>query len=199
MKKRLNIQGKTFNFLKVVSRDEFAPKTSGVVWICECICGKQKKTTATSLINNIARSCGCMKFKEGKIHKNKKYSETEASFRAKISNYKSHANKRKIPWELSMEDGLKLLKSNCIYCNSKPSNIYNVAARNRGKNYKNLDSIKNYEIKYNGIDRQNNDLGYTYENSVSCCTNCNTAKLNMKLEDFKNWIEKLIKHFPEWK
>jgi len=40
----------------------------------------------------------------------------------------------------------------------------------------------------NGIDRYDNDIGYTFENSVPCCCTCNKMKLNY---DIANWIEKI--------
>lgn len=36
----------------------------------------------------------------------------------------------------------------------------------------------------NGIDRVNNDNGYTFDNCVSCCGDCNYAKGSSTVEDF---------------
>ena len=38
---------------------------------------------------------------------------------------------------------------------------------------------------FNGIDRKNNNLGYTYDNCVTACTTCNKAKNSMTIEEFK--------------
>ncbi len=45
-----------------------------------------------------------------------------------------------------------------------------------------------------GIDRINNDLGYTLENSVSCCKICNYMKQTMTKSQFLKHIEKIYKH-----
>jgi hypothetical protein len=79
------------------------------------------------------------------------------------------------------------------------SNVYNVRLQNR-KNNKNkncyvIDKGEDYKILYSGIDRKDNNKGYTLENSVSCCTQCNTAKLNFTTEQFMDWIEKVYLNF----
>lgn len=45
-----------------------------------------------------------------------------------------------------------------------------------------------------GIDRLNNDKGYTVENIVSCCSICNKAKSNLTMEEFLAWIERIKIH-----
>ena len=66
--------------------------------------------------------------------------------------YKSHAKKKKIPFELSKEDFERLVKGNCKYCQRSPSTWF-------------------------GIDRVVPSLGYTTNNVVSCCYDCNLDKL----------------------
>ena len=161
---------------------------------CLCDCGKTRDVRQTNLVNGITTNCGCKNFVYKK-HKNQKFLPTEASFRAKAANYKALAKSRGIAFDLSIEDTCKLLKGNCYYCNTIPSNLYNVRKSNR-RNKKNkiqyscLHSDK-YDILYNGIDRIDNQKGYTIENTVSCCSHCNTAKLEMSLESFILWIEKV--------
>ena len=53
---------------------------------------------------------------------------------------------------------------------------------------------KDYEINFTGIDRYDSKLGYTIENSVPCCKNCNRAKSDLSFEDFKLHIKKIY----EW-
>lgn len=73
---------------------------------------------------------------------------------------------------------------------------YRSSARNRKyktnyKYYKDSD----YDIVYNGIDRVDNSKGYIKGNCVSCCSICNTMKLSLNLEDFKEHINKIYKKF----
>ena len=47
---------------------------------------------------------------------------------------------------------------------------------------------------YTGIDRMDNDLGYTTENTVPCCTTCNMLKGTMPYDDFMAWIARLTEY-----
>ena len=47
-------------------------------------------------------------------------------------------------------------------------------------------------IIINGIDRINNDIGYTIENSLTCCKICNYAKNTMSMREFIAWLEKIV-------
>lgn len=84
--------------------------------------------------------------------------------------YVAKAKDRKIEFNLSLEDAYNLFKSNCYYCDSPPSNI---RVRSTG-----------VEVKYQGIDRVNNDIGYEKENVVPCCKYCNSFKMDRTVESF---------------
>lgn len=47
------------------------------------------------------------------------------------------------------------------------------------------------EIKTIGIDRVDNSIGYSMNNSVSCCIICNRMKRNYKVEEFINHCKKV--------
>lgn len=44
------------------------------------------------------------------------------------------------------------------------------------------------------IGRVDSKIGYIETNVVSCCRSCNSAKGDLLLSDFENWINNLIKH-----
>ena len=46
-----------------------------------------------------------------------------------------------------------------------------------------------------GIDRADNELGYTIENSVPCCTICNLMKRTLPKEVFIAQCEKITNQF----
>jgi len=48
--------------------------------------------------------------------------------------------------------------------------------------------------KTKGIDRIDNKIGYTKENSVSCCKLCNYMKNNYSVDDFLAHIKKIYEH-----
>ena len=190
IKNKYNLIGKKFGLLSVQSfthkTDKFGRKY-GKIWNCKCDCGNERNVTTQNLINNKTYSCGCKLFI--KPHKNKKYEENEASFRAKLSTYKAHAKRRKIEWDLSYDDGIKILKSNCHYCGRVPNMKYNLYdGRRKYTHNKEL-----YNILCNGIDRKNSSKGYINNNIVPCCTICNFAKNSLSYDDFIMWIDGLIK------
>ena len=75
----------------------------------------------------------------------------------RIEKYKRSAKERGYEWELSDNEFFKLLKQPCAYCGGT-SKI--------------------------GIDRVDNSKGYTKENSVPCCKDCNYMKHRQSREDF---------------
>ena len=196
MKRIMNIEGLKFNYLTIIEIDENFNKNSGRYWKCKCICGSYRSATYTALKNGLIKSCGCMAYKEK--HANQKFEPQEASFRAKATNYKALAKLRNIIWDLSIEECVFLLKGNCYYCKKSPSNKFNVINSNRGDKYLKIEEKEKYNINYNGIDRKNNNIGYKKNNVVSCCSDCNTAKLEMTIEDFKYWVKRLYKNINNW-
>ena len=52
---------------------------------------------------------------------------------------------------------------------------------------------------YNGLDRVNNGLGYVEGNVVPCCETCNTAKQNLDLPAFFEWVQRVYEHSVEKK
>jgi hypothetical protein len=43
----------------------------------------------------------------------------------------------------------------------------------------------------NGVDRKDNAVGYTLENSVPCCATCNFAKRQMTVAEFIAWVDRV--------
>lgn len=191
MNKSPDIIGKKFGYLTVISSiqkyDDLNRKI-GKNWLCVCDCGKERIVGTRELIHNITYSCGCKLYVN--VHKNKKYDEEEASFRAKISTYKAQAKNRNIEWNLTYDEATVLLKLNCHYCGRKPNHLYNLYDGRR----KYLGKRDKYQIKYSGIDRINSNIGYVKNNVVSCCKICNFAKNDLPYDEFITWINDLIKY-----
>lgn len=61
--KRINLVGKKFGKLKVISRDKNSTK-----WICKCECGKSSIVTTSNLTTGNSTSCGCHVGLNLKIH-----------------------------------------------------------------------------------------------------------------------------------
>jgi hypothetical protein len=45
------------------------------------------------------------------------------------------------------------------------------------------------------LDRVDNSKGYTNSNTVGCCRQCNVAKNNYSLEEFREWVDKVYNNF----
>jgi len=62
--KTLDITGQTFNYLKVLNRNEekTAINPRKVIWDCKCLlCGSITSVAGSNLKNNHTKSCGCLK------------------------------------------------------------------------------------------------------------------------------------------
>lgn len=93
----------------------------------------------------------------------------------RIYRTKSSAKHRKIPYFLSNQECAELIMCDCAYCGKKS------------------DPINGY---VNGIDRINNDIGYEIYNTISCCIFCNSAKMEMPFNQFKDWIFRIKNYLP---
>lgn len=93
-----------------------------------------------------------------------RYKKTSKSY---YRTYKGGAVRRGHEFLLPFEQFVQHFKSNCHYC-GKPEAM--------------------------GIDRVDNSLGYTQENSVPCCHFCNRMKWTHKENFFLDHILKIAKH-----
>ena len=98
-----------------------------------------------------------------------------------FNSYKRNAKKRNLSFEINLNDFKRITTSNCYFCGIAPNTKSSLE-------HCKVITAKHSEYIYNGIDRLNNDKGYTLENSVPCCVECNRAKRNYTLSQFENWI-----------
>lgn len=82
--------------------------------------------------------------------------------------YKQRADKNDWSFELSQKQFNDLICGSCVYCGRPNDNCHN-----------------------NGIDRKQNNIGYTEENCVPCCGECNLMKANMSYEQFIDCVKKV--------
>ncbi len=87
--------------------------------------------------------------------------------RRQFSNYQNGARRRGYDWHLSFEEFQKLFAGSCDYCGC--------------------------DIAF-GIDRQDNEKGYSVENCVPCCKPCNLAKRDMSKDEFIGWVIRIATH-----
>lgn len=161
-----NFSGKRFGKLKIIE-DSGKREDRHILWNYICDCGKHGTIKSRYIIEGTS-SCGC----------NRKIKKGLANFNKLYKAYEKDANYRNNKFELSKEEFKKITSSNCFYCGQQPKQI----------SYK---KHSNGAYLYNGIDRKNNNLGYTKSNSVPCCFICNRAKGNMEYKEFKKWIRRI--------
>lgn len=173
--KKSDLTGKRFGkLLALYSTKERRSKS--VVWKFRCDCGTEKLISSRGVCNGGTKSCGCSQYNYLSPHY---LPNGESAFNQLYSTYKKLcAEKRNLELKLTKEEFRKLTKQNCVYCGVEPSNV-------RKSRYNNGDYI------YNGIDRVNNDVGYTTKNSVPCCWDCNSAKKEKPVEKFIEWLERI--------
>lgn len=162
------------------------PKYRWGWYLCRCDCGVEKYVAAVNLM--ATKSCGCLNAetarRNGKllIHKIKDRGMYLAS---RVANfYRQNARARGLEWNLDNQQVAQLISQPCYYCGDTESNtLKNPNLRGKPE-----------EFAYNGIDRIDPAVGYSIENVVPCCKKCNTAKLDMLLDEFVSWVERVHTH-----
>ena len=172
--KFIDLTGKKFGKLTVIKRVG-TNKHKRLLWFCKCDCGKTKVVQGDRLKNGKTKSCGCLR-------KGMHFLPLGvAMLRRAMTNYRSNAKCKGISFKLTEKQFKKIIQQDCYYCGMKPNNIL------RGQN-------NNKDLIYNGIDRIDNNKGYTINNVVPCCKLCNYRKKASTVWEFKDWIERVYNH-----
>jgi len=175
MSKLIDLTGKKFGRLTVIRRS-YPNKKGQPMWLCKCDCGTEKIISGNRLKVGDAKSCGCLR-KEAPNNK-KRLNLGLANMRSIMRGCKRKAKKQGLDYKLTEEQYRAITQKDCYYCGAKPNNI----SKNEGR----------YGVYiYNGIDRVDNNKGYTMDNIVPCCKRCNYAKKNHTLQEFKDWIKRI--------
>ena len=92
-----------------------------------------------------------------------------------FNKYKRDSIRRDIDFNLTKPQFFRITQKNCYYCNRSPKAVFKRKDRNSF-------------YTYNGIDRLNNNIGYTLKNSVPCCKRCNFAKCRLTEQEFLDMV-----------
>jgi hypothetical protein len=191
-----DLTGKKFGRLTVI---EFygnwcgsKPKITQRAWLCKCECGNFIIRT-TALLNgkaakNCVQSCGCYNLE--RISK-LRAKPGVGGFNTYYAGYKGGAKHRNLVFELTKVEFYKLTQQNCHYCGRAPFRII-------PSNYKIKGPIKNLgDFIGNGVDKKDSSRGYTLDNSLPCCYDCNFSKNDSSYEDFINRIISIYKNITQ--
>lgn len=169
--------GDIFGYLLVLGQCPIPRKNALRYYSCRCICGTVKSIRGHSLLSGNTKSCGCRKAQMNA--ESKRLPDEAAAVNSVRCSYRIKATKRGLPFLLSKDDVRCLITAGCRYCGMTASNSFKANGN---------------EFRYNGIDRVNSDDGYTLDNSVSCCSSCNRAKMAMPRGDFLSWVARVTTH-----
>lgn len=89
------------------------------------------------------------------------YDKARYSLKGRFQILKGNCKRRNIPLELSFEEFCYFAEKLCFYCNAELG----------------------ISLTGAGLDRVNNDLGYTKENVVPCCGFCNAVKSDLLTQE----------------
>lgn len=166
--------GKRFGMLFVVEARLKKTKTGHNVsyLLCQCDCGKTSEVALGNLLHGgLARTCGCTRKRPLKL------TAQRSVLNRRLQSYERGARERGLEWALSREKFDELSLSRCFYCGAKGTVRFPVRRATNDTE----------AVEVNGIDRLDNQIGYTAGNCVSCCKFCNQAKSNRSLADFYEW------------
>ena len=164
--KRSNIKsGAVFTYWTVLERCARPPtlKNKRSYFLCRCACGTIRVVGGDSLLSGHSKSCGC-RFRQP---------QGLATAKALYKRYKRSAVERKIKFKLSFWVFIHLTQECCFYCGAIPTDKHNI---NREGYYGSYFS--------NGLDRFDSNKGYTRNNVVACCKECNIMRMQLSGDSF---------------
>lgn len=156
--------GKTFGIVKVIEFSHQVKYRKFYNILC-LRCNTESTLRSDAILKKDRQCCiNCANDLQSELAQNK-YSELR-KYRKIRNNYKNNAKIRDLDFKINLNDVIKLIDSNCYYCNDENSK---------------------------GIDRINNNLGYLKTNIVPCCRKCNFMKSIYTTDEFLQHIEKIYK------
>ena len=168
--------GKKYGKLTIIRRNG-STVGGGVKWLCVCECGNETTVLGDLLRRGTTKSCGCLRSESiARATEAWKLPRGDGAFNWVYDDFRRRARRYGCEWNLTKEQVREIIGQPCVYCGSPFSNNFGEKHGFNGG------------IKYNGLDRIDNDKGYTIDNVVPCCRSCNVAKNNRTLEEFKKWV-----------
>jgi 5-methylcytosine-specific restriction endonuclease McrA len=118
--------------------------------------------------------------------KHAKPDSASAKYRV-FKEYVQGAKERNLVFELTEEEFMALVVQPCHYCGSPPSNVKPSRAARSPEAF----------FVHGGVDRVDPYKGYTVDNVVPCCTECNIGKKRLTGDEFIAWAHKVVEFNPD--
>lgn len=173
--------GKKYKMLTVLELLNYA-ENGKILAKCQCECGN----ICVKKLNNVVHSkttysCGCYRDKVNE----QRYDKQKTNFNQLFASYQLSAKERNLTFELTQEDFSNIVFSNCYYCNKTPEENGN----------KKINRFRpEFYLKYHGVDRKDNEIGYVLENCVPACKTCNFMKKNYSYDKFLSIIKSIYEN-----
>jgi 5-methylcytosine-specific restriction endonuclease McrA len=188
---RVDMIDKIYNSWKVLNHAHTKGKIA--YYNCECLeCNMEYVVDGRNIRQGLSKRCtacglrSTFKTQTG-VKKSKKTSKEIAEHYLK-NRIKRGRGRKNRTWSISNEQFLTLIYANCYYCNLKPSTTVNPTVNMKLQKSRALECF----ITYNGIDRVDSSKGYEPGNVVTCCEQCNKAKLDHSKGEFLAWANRLV-------
>jgi len=188
-KERNSVVGQQIEEIKILKVVGYTTETSNLritkntVYECECKCGQIFQGRARDIKQGKILSCGCRKKENARKLglSNLIEDEEQVPLNCAYSTYQKGSLKRNLDFQITREEFSTITSQNCFYCNSEPKQSYYYATTRKVR-------------VFNGLDRKDNNKGYTLDNVVPCCKTCNFGKHNLTYTEYLDWIQRLIKY-----
>jgi hypothetical protein len=178
-----NLVGLRFGRLVVISLDyklKVGRRVSTIFWNCKCDCGNMVKVSSYDLQMGVIKSCGIEKDKLSIEFSLEDQTSSDVALQTLYDRYKYSAKYRELDFNLTIGEFNNITKQDCYYCGVSP--------------WRKVFGSKCMDYTYNGIDRVDSYKGYTVDNCVPCCRDCNVAKLDRTKENFYEWVDTIYNH-----
>jgi hypothetical protein len=157
------------------------------IWLFQCDCGRHVECVGSDVKSGRKKSCGCL-YEEHKrgcgqrlawinIKPNK-----AGPIKKLFGTYQRQALRRGYSWSLTEDEFKEFLFKRCFYCDAEPTSKYNTSSNN---------PVMDNNLIYNGIDRKNNEIGYSKKNCITACGICNRMKMDLSYERFLEKIKQI--------
>jgi hypothetical protein len=162
-------------------------KTKNNHWLVRCRCGTEANVVIATLQNGHSKSCLPCAYKlRATTHKTEE-KVLNALWQTAFRTKRSEAARRNLVFDLTFNQFQNLSMQNCSYCGIEPCKTKLPTASQ-------LMFCPGLVLHYQGLDRINSERGYTLGNTLPCCPQCNTAKLDYAQSEFLEWARRLIKY-----
>lgn len=179
--RKIDLTNHNFNNLTVLKETGRKSKSGDIEWLCKCSCGNLTKGYGGNIKNGHKKSCGCLRSKPYYKHENPEVSALNSLF----TQYQQGAKARNFEFNIDLKTFDYLTQQKCNYCNFEGKIYYRYPTKYKRKT----------TILRNGLDRLDSKKGYTLDNIVPCCTNCNYFKSKLTLTEFITHITKIYENF----